>query len=107
VRVAGLDELPDRTPTEVYPGGHPVVLVRLAGEVFALDGRCPHRGGPLAEGTVEGCAIRCPWHGFRYDVRTGEPLFPDAWGPAPSYAVRVANGQVELLVAPAGDNKGQ
>jgi nitrite reductase/ring-hydroxylating ferredoxin subunit len=86
--------------TEVYANGHPVVLVRLESGLFAVDGRCPHRGGPMAEGKLEGCALRCPWHGFKYDVRTGQPVWPEGWDPLPAYAVRVRDGMVELLIAP-------
>jgi nitrite reductase/ring-hydroxylating ferredoxin subunit len=90
-------------PTEVYALGHPVVVVPLADGLFAIDGRCPHRGGPLAQGKLEGCALRCPWHGFKYDVRTGQPVWPDGWDPAPVYAARVRDGLVELLVASLPD----
>ena len=85
-------------PTEVFVGGHPVVLVRLGEEVFAVDGRCPHRGGPMGEAFLEGCALRCPWHGFKYDVRSGQPVWPDGWDPVPTYAARVREGLVEVLV---------
>ena len=74
------------------------MLVRLEDEVFAVDGRCPHRGGPMAEAKLEGCALRCAWHGFKYDVRTGEQVWPRGWDPAPAYSARIRNGSVELLV---------
>ncbi|HEX6513330.1 MAG TPA: Rieske 2Fe-2S domain-containing protein [Chloroflexota bacterium] len=85
-------------PTEAFVDGHPVVLVRLGEEVFAVDGRCPHRGGPLAQAVLEGCALRCPWHGFKYDVRTGRPAWPEGWDPVPTYATRITDGWVEVLV---------
>ena len=83
---------------EVYPGGHPVVLVALPDGVFAIDGRCPHRGGPMAEGKLDGCLLRCPWHGFKYDVRTGVPVWPEGWDAAPVYAARLRDGLIELLI---------
>ena len=64
-----------------FPAGDRLVaLFRLAeprgygeggGEWFALDGLCPHAGGPLGRGCLEGTAVTCPWHGWRFDVTTG------------------------------------
>ncbi len=51
--------------------GRPVALVRVAGELYALEATCPHRGGPLVEGDVEGHLLHCPLHAWPFDVRTG------------------------------------
>ncbi|MEM9701522.1 MAG: Rieske (2Fe-2S) protein [Planctomycetota bacterium] len=57
-------------------GDRLVALFRLAeptdeGEWFALDGLCPHAGGPLGAGALTGCVVTCPWHGWQFDVTTG------------------------------------
>jgi nitrite reductase/ring-hydroxylating ferredoxin subunit len=79
--------------------GHPVVLIRLGEAVHAVDGYCPHRGMPLGDATIEGDVIQCLWHGFEYDVRTGQALWPDDRGePVPTYDTRVREGAVELRV---------
>ena len=53
--------------------GRQVALFRFAdGSYHALDGECVHRGGPLGEGDFDGHRIRCPWHGWVFDARTGE-----------------------------------
>ncbi|HZZ72073.1 MAG TPA: Rieske (2Fe-2S) protein [Pirellulales bacterium] len=39
---------------------------------YALDGICPHQGGPLGKGVLTGCIVTCPWHGWQFDVRTGQ-----------------------------------
>ncbi len=49
------------------------------GAFFALDNACSHEEGPLAEGEIEGHEVMCPWHGARFDVRTGEVLGPPAY----------------------------
>lgn len=55
-----------------------VALFNVSGTIYALDNTCPHAGGPLGEGTLNGNIVQCPWHGWRYDVRTGErPENPD------------------------------
>lgn len=65
---------------EVLPGhcrsvqadGIGVALCNVNGMIYALDNTCPHAGGPLGEGSLNGELIECPWHGWRYNVRTGE-----------------------------------
>lgn len=53
-------------------GGQIVALFRVNGELFAMDGMCPHAGGPLAQGEVRGNVVTCPWHGWQFDVTTGK-----------------------------------
>ena len=57
---------------EVIVGERVFALFNVEGTFFALDGVCPHQGGPLAEGDVTGCIVTCPWHGWQFDVRTGQ-----------------------------------
>lgn len=49
-----------------------VALFNVDGEFYALDGVCPHQGGPLGKGCLTGAIITCPWHGWQFDVRSGE-----------------------------------
>ena len=53
--------------------GRPVILFWAADQLVLASEICPHIGGPLSEGRLEddGCALRCPWHGYKYDTRTG------------------------------------
>lgn len=62
----------------VKVGKSDIALVRVRDEYFALSNICRHTYGPLAEGIVEGYELVCPWHGWRYDVRTGTTDHPDA-----------------------------
>lgn len=80
VRLAGMNDPQAIARSEDVVEGHityrdtprgPVVLTRIAGKVHALDARCPHLGFSLKNGTVEGGVIRCPWHGSRFDMRSG------------------------------------
>ncbi len=77
-RVAGTDELPDGRVKSVTAGSKSLALTHIDGEFFAMDNRCPHQGGPLGEGSIEiggdgQCWLRCPWHGWDFDPRTGVP----------------------------------
>ena len=49
-----------------------VALFNVAGEFYALDGVCPHQGGPLGKGQLNQCLLSCPWHGWQFDVRSGQ-----------------------------------
>lgn len=54
----------------------PIALFKVNGEFFAINHICPHRGGPLAEGKLRATIVTCPWHGWSFDIRTGEPEEP-------------------------------
>lgn len=70
-RVAGVDEVPPGSGKEVMAGEQVVALFNVEGTFHALDGICPHAGGPLAEGDLRGTIITCPWHGWQFDVVDG------------------------------------
>ncbi|KRF25120.1 thiamine pyrophosphate-binding protein [Phycicoccus sp. Soil803] len=53
--------------------GRSIALTRCGGHLGALENHCPHQGGPLGEGSIEGGLLRCPWHGYDYDPITGAP----------------------------------
>jgi len=75
-RVADTSEVsPGRVKT-VTAGSHSMALTNIDGEFTAMDNRCPHQGGPLGEGSIEvgddgQCWLRCPWHGWDFDPKTG------------------------------------
>jgi nitrite reductase/ring-hydroxylating ferredoxin subunit len=78
---------------EVAVGGQPIALCNVGGIFYALAGRCPHRGGPLGQGFLDGSQVSCPWHNYTFDVTTGENVVsPDL--KVPRYEVRVEDGQV-------------
>jgi len=77
-RVAELDELPAGRVKTVTAGTHSMALTHIDGEYTAMENRCPHQGGPLGEGSIEvgsdgSCMLRCPWHGWDFDPKTGRP----------------------------------
>lgn len=67
-------------------------LFKVRGKVFCLDNRCTHLGGPLCEGDLDGNVVTCPWHGSRFDVRTGQVVGAPARTPVRSYPVEVVAG---------------
>ena len=94
------------TTNEIEPGkvrlfdvkGKAIALFNVDGQFFAVDNACTHRGGPLAEGEISGHEVTCPWHGARFDVRTGEVAGPPAQKGVARYGVRVTGTDVEIEV---------
>ncbi|MGH9320331.1 MAG: Rieske (2Fe-2S) protein [Vicinamibacteria bacterium] len=77
MRVASVHEIPENRGIAVDVGQKRIAIFRCQGEIFALDETCPHRGGPLHDGTIEGGVVLCPWHQWQFDLRTGaSPLNP-------------------------------
>src|SRR3954452_10312242 len=64
-----------------HVGDQAVLLVRVAGEIFAIEAHCSHYHGPLADGLVVGISIRCPWHHACFDLRSGEATRAPALSP--------------------------
>ena len=87
---------------ELHEGGAKCVTVnqrifalfKVDGKVYCLDNRCTHLGGPLCEGSLEGAVVQCPWHGSRFDVRSGQVVGPPARVPVRSYEVAIEDGGV-------------
>ena len=93
-RAAALAEVPPGQPTLVELAGTPVVLTRVGEAVYACGDVCSHRGGALHEGRLSGVKLACPLHGWLYDVRTGQCLFPPRGAGVPSYPVRIEAGTI-------------
>jgi nitrite reductase/ring-hydroxylating ferredoxin subunit len=93
-RVASLDEVPAGQPTLVDLGDTRIVLTRVGDAVYACGDVCTHRGGPLSQGKLSGSRLTCPWHGWMFDVRTGQCLFPGRGARVPVYPVRIDAGAV-------------
>jgi nitrite reductase/ring-hydroxylating ferredoxin subunit len=87
-RIARLDECKSGAAIERVAADRVIALFNVDGTLFALDGVCPHQGGPLGEGELCGSIVTCPWHGWQFDVRTGRHQLNPRIA-QPSYNVRV------------------
>ena len=79
------------------PGGKIAVFRTAEDQIFAIENRCPHKGGPLSEGIVHGASVTCPLHNWVFDLATGEAQGADE-GSVRTYAVRVEDGVI--FIAP-------
>lgn len=93
VKVASTSDLKPGENKVVNVDGTEVALFNVNGQFFAINNTCPHRGGPLGEGFLEDDVVTCPWHGWRYNVKTGaNVMMPTA--KVPSYKVKVESNDV-------------
>ena len=100
VDVCPIEELPPGTCKIVHAGAISLGVYNVDGELFAIEDRCSHDDGPLAEGDWEPdeyVAI-CPRHGSRFDIRTGRALTLPAYLPVDTFPVRVDDGYVKVTV---------
>ena len=113
--VAAVGDIPPGTRRLAQVNGRAIVVFNLGGEFFALNNRCPHRGGSLADGiqtglvesTVPGeyrCSragemVKCPWHGWEFDIRTGQSWCDPTRVRARPYTVSVQPG-TRLVAGP-------
>lgn len=79
VQVTTADQLPEGSALEVELDGRIIALFHVGGVVSAIDGLCPHQGGPLADGSIEGPLVYCPWHRWGFDIRTGQSMVNPTW----------------------------
>ncbi|GHG21913.1 MULTISPECIES: nitrite reductase small subunit NirD [Paracoccus] len=94
VDIGSLDDIPRQGARLVRTAQGCVAVFRTADDrVFALDDRCPHKGGPLSEGIVHGTAVTCPLHNWVFDLNTGQAQGADD-GAVGTYAVRVQGGRI-------------
>lgn len=97
VAVARADEIPDGERKIVEVDGRSIGVFHHRGRWIALHNSCLHRGGPVCAGPLEGDTLTCPWHGYQYDVNTGQLLL-DPSAKLDSYAVEVRDGQVFITI---------
>lgn len=107
--VAALSDFPSGTRKLVHVSGRAIVVFNVRGEFFALNNRCPHRGGDLSRGLQTGLVeskapgqykysrrgemIKCPWHGWEFDVRTGQSWCDPSRVRVRQYLVSVEPGE--------------
>lgn len=75
VKAASASEIKPGEGKTVDVSGLRIALFNLNGNFYAIDNTCPHRGGPLGEGMLDGPVVICPWHGWQFDVTTGKSPF--------------------------------
>jgi nitrite reductase (NADH) small subunit len=100
ISVGRVEDIPRQGARVVTTAAGDIAVFRTADdEVFALRDKCPHKGGPLSQGIVQGKRVACPMHDWKINLETGLAAAPDK-GCAARYPVRVADGVVSLSLLP-------
>ena len=95
--IADADALPEGGRLCLKLQDQPLLVLNVAGNIYAIENVCPHAGRPLEEGEVRGKTITCPYHGYAYNLATGASLDqPDIEPPVRTYAVRVQGEKLQI-----------
>ena len=97
VKVGSVSALANGDVMETKVDGHPYAVCIAGGEVHCLDGECPCTGGPLSPGATRHELLVCPWHGWRFDYRTGVCAYDDSVKVA-RFPVKVEGGDIYVDV---------
>src|SRR5213080_4241002 len=98
IKVATIDEIPEKLGKTVQIGSHGIAIFRLAnGEIRAIENRCPHKGGVLAEGMVSGEHVFCPMHDWKISLKDGKVQAPDT-GCVKTYETEIKDGNVIVIL---------
>lgn len=116
--VGTVEEMPPGTRRSVKVGGRAIAVFNVDGRFYAVRDVCPHQGGPLSKGVIVGeltaCRpgeysfdadrphIKCPWHGWEYDLDTGQSTYDPAHDRVRSYEVSVAAGAEVMAASETG-----
>lgn len=95
-KVATVQEVTPGRGTQVTVAGRTIGLYTVGGTIYAIDDACPHRGASLCEGDVISGEVLCPWHGARFDVKTGQHLSPPASRGVTAYPVQVVGDEIQV-----------
>ena len=100
IEVGRVDELPPGEKRIVEAAGRKIGVFNAGGTLYAIEDRCSHDDGPLAEGELdpETCTVECPRHGSRFDLTTGKPLTLPAYAPVEIFPVLVDDDVIKLEV---------
>ena len=98
IEIGVIDAIPRRGARCINtPTGKIAVFRSQEDQIFAMDNRCPHKGGPLAEGIVHGASVTCPLHNWVFDLATGKALGADE-GAVRTYPVQVRDGRIFIAL---------
>jgi nitrite reductase/ring-hydroxylating ferredoxin subunit len=98
VKVGSVAQVGEDSVTEVMVGQTPYAICNVRGKITALSGVCPHRGGPLGQGAINGGNVVCPWHAWEWNCATGENDM-DSSRKVATCDVKIEGGDILLDVA--------
>jgi nitrite reductase/ring-hydroxylating ferredoxin subunit len=98
VKVCSLDMVPIGTMKQFYISDLEILVANFSDQIYCLDARCTHAGAPLAEGTLNGWILTCPWHGSQFNILSGKVVRGPAEKHLKTYTSIVRDGYVFIDV---------
>lgn len=92
ITVGRADEIPQGKSKLIQVKGIIISVFHTPDGWFAIEDRCPHRGGPLGEGKVEGISVTCPWHQARFNLKSGQCISSPSSPSVKTYPVLLKDG---------------
>lgn len=98
IKIARTSDIAQGTAKLIQVEAHLISIFNCGGTFLAIDDRCPHRGGPLSEGKLEGTTVTCPWHVAKFDLVTGKKLGGPANCDVKTYPVEVSGAEISVEI---------
>lgn len=98
VRVATTEEIAPGARKSVIVDDVPALLLRVGDDYYCIEDVCTHDGQPLTNGPIDNCAITCPRHGARFDLKTGKALCMPATEPVRTFPVEVRGNEIHVEI---------
>ncbi|MCX6778332.1 MAG: non-heme iron oxygenase ferredoxin subunit [Candidatus Micrarchaeota archaeon] len=96
MKVAKKSDVVEGKPFCAMMGGTKIAIFKVGAGYYAVDNACTHRSGPLCKGKLDGEVVECPWHGSKFNVKTGAVVGGPATKPVKQYKVRVVGEDIEV-----------
>ena len=101
IKITPTSSIPLREGRPVTIAGRDIAIFHLPTGFMAVDNKCPHGGGPLCDGITSGTKVACPLHGWKICLESGKVERPNVEASVRTYPVRVNEGIIEMIIAPA------
>ncbi len=92
-------DIPEGEAKAFVVGDREIALFHVAGSYYAIENACPHQGGPLAEGFIEGTIVTCPWHAWCFDVTTGKMALGE-YSTVDAFEVQIVGSTINVASEP-------
>lgn len=99
VRIARSGDIPPGGGRAYAVGRYEVAVFNVDGELYAIENSCPHQGGPLADGWLEGPLVTCPWHGWCFDLRSGKMTLGE-FARVPRFELQIRREELYVSMEP-------
>ncbi|OGQ06403.1 MAG: hypothetical protein A2W61_05135 [Deltaproteobacteria bacterium RIFCSPLOWO2_01_44_7] len=96
--VAKVSEIPPGSAKQVEVDGETIAIFNVSGQFYAISDTCTHAQASLSEGEVEDLVVTCPWHGAKFDLKTGKNLCMPAVEPVQAYHLKIEDDAIKIVM---------